>query len=86
MVQASRTPEILADAAHRIFLKPSREFSGRFLIDDLPRRQGVHFDFTPYRVDPSVPLMPDFFVPASSKRAAAGREGRGPEAGPPSPV
>ena len=24
-------------------------------------------DFTPYRVDPSVPLMPDFFVPADSK-------------------
>lgn len=23
-------------------------------------------DFTPYRVDASVPLMPDFFVPADS--------------------
>ena len=24
-------------------------------------------DFTPYRVDPSVPLMPDFFVPEQIK-------------------
>lgn len=67
MVQASRTPEILADAAHRIFLKPSREFSGNFLIDDtFLAAEGVT-DFTPYRIDPSVPLMPDFFVPADDK-------------------
>lgn len=66
MVQASRTPEILADAAHRIFLKPSREFSGRFLIDDTFLAGESVTDFTPYRVDPSVPLMPDFFVPADS--------------------
>jgi citronellol/citronellal dehydrogenase len=66
MVQASRTPEMLADAAHMIFMKPSREFSGQFLIDDsFMAGEGVT-DFTPYRVDPSVPLMPDFFVPADS--------------------
>ena len=66
MVQASRTPEILADAAHMIFSKPSRAFSGNFLIDDsFMAGEGVT-DFTPYRVDPSVPLMPDFFVPADS--------------------
>lgn len=64
MVQASRTPEILADAAHLIFGKPAREFSGQFLIDDsFLAGEGIT-DFTPYRVDPSVPLMPDFFVPA----------------------
>jgi citronellol/citronellal dehydrogenase len=66
MVQASRTPEILADAAHMIFSKPSRAFSGHFLIDDsFMAGEGVT-DFSPYRVDPSVPLMPDFFVPADS--------------------
>jgi citronellol/citronellal dehydrogenase len=66
MVQASRTPEILADAAHMIFQKPAREFSGQFLIDDtFMAGEGVT-DFTPYRVDPSVPLMPDFFVPADN--------------------
>jgi citronellol/citronellal dehydrogenase len=61
-----RTPQIMADAAHAIFLKPAREFTGRFLIDDsLLYDEGVR-DFEPYRVDPSRPLMPDFFVPASS--------------------
>jgi citronellol/citronellal dehydrogenase len=63
MVQASRTPEIMADAAWMIFNKPSREFSGQFLIDDsFMAAEGVT-DFSKYRVDPSVPLMPDFFVP-----------------------
>jgi citronellol/citronellal dehydrogenase len=67
MVQASRTPEILADAAYMVFAKNSREFSGNFLIDDsFMAGEGVT-DFMPYRVDPSVPLMPDFFVPADSK-------------------
>ncbi|CAN7531575.1 SDR family oxidoreductase [Bosea sp. LjRoot237] len=63
MVQASRTPEMIADAAWMVFNKPSRSFSGNFLIDDsFMAGEGVT-DFTPYRVDPSVPLMPDFFVP-----------------------
>ena len=63
IVQASRTPEILADAAHAVFLKPSRTFSGHFLIDDVfLHEEGVR-DFEPYRVDPTKPLMPDFFVP-----------------------
>lgn len=61
-----RTPEIMADAAHAIFGKPSREFSGNFLIDDsFLYEQGVT-DFTPYAVDPTATLMPDFFVPEGS--------------------
>ncbi|MDU0339406.1 SDR family oxidoreductase [Bosea rubneri] len=67
VVQASRTPDMLGEAAWMVFNKPSREFSGNFLIDDsFMAGEGVT-DFTPYRVDPSVPLMPDFFVPADSK-------------------
>ncbi len=63
IVQASRTPEILADAAHAIFLKPAKGFTGQFLIDDVfLHGEGVR-DFERYRVDPSKPLMPDFFVP-----------------------
>ena len=59
-----RTVEIMADAAHAIFVKPSREFSGNFLIDDtFLYGEGVR-DFEKYRVDPTRPLMPDFFVPA----------------------
>ena len=57
----------MADAAHAIFEKPSREFTGNFLIDDsFLYGEGVR-DFDKYRVDPTTPLMPDFFVPESSK-------------------
>ncbi|WP_019904834.1 NAD(P)-dependent oxidoreductase [Methylobacterium sp. 77] len=63
LMQASRTPEIIADAAHALFLKPSREITGQFLIDDsFLAEQGVT-DFTQYRVTPGIPLAPDFFVP-----------------------
>jgi citronellol/citronellal dehydrogenase len=59
-----RKPEIMADAAHAIFEKPSRELTGQFLIDDtFLYGEGVR-DFDQYRVDPTRPLMPDFFVPA----------------------
>ncbi|HEY1632310.1 MAG TPA: NAD(P)-dependent oxidoreductase [Rhizomicrobium sp.] len=58
-----RTVDILSDAAHRIFERPSHEFTGNFLIDDtFLASQGVT-DFDRYRVDPTVDLMPDFFVP-----------------------
>ncbi|HEX7758481.1 MAG TPA: NAD(P)-dependent oxidoreductase [Caulobacteraceae bacterium] len=61
-----RTPQIMADAAYAIFNKPSRAFSGNFLIDDsFLYGEGVR-DFDQYRVDPTRPLMPDFFVPADS--------------------
>ena len=62
-----RTPEIMADAAYAIFNKPSRDFSGNFLIDDtFLYGEGVR-DFDPYKVDPTASLMPDFFVPESSQ-------------------
>ena len=34
MMRASRTPEIMGDAAHAILTKPAREFTGQFCIDD----------------------------------------------------
>ena len=59
-----RTPQIMADAAHAVFEKPARTFSGNFLIDDtFLYGEGIR-DFEVYRVDPTRPLMPDFFVPA----------------------
>ncbi len=63
MIRASRKPEIVADAAHVILTKPSRGFTGRFCIDDKILAAAGVTDFEPYRVDPSVPLMPDIFVP-----------------------
>ena len=67
LMSMSRTPEILADAAHLIFSQPAKSFTGRFLIDDtfLHETGGVT-DFEGYRVDKSKPLAPDFFVPADS--------------------
>jgi len=63
IMRRSRKPEILADAAHAIFEKPSKSFTGNFLIDDtFLAGEGV-IDFDRYRVDPTEPLAPDFFVP-----------------------
>ena len=62
MMKMSRKPEILAEAAWRIFQKPA-SFSGNFLIDDtFLAGEGVT-DFDQYRADPSQPLQGDFFVP-----------------------
>jgi citronellol/citronellal dehydrogenase len=59
----SRKPEIMADAAYLIFQKPAKTFTGNFLIDDtFLAGEGVT-DFEQYRVDPSAPLAPTFFVP-----------------------
>jgi len=63
MMRASRTPEILADAAHMVLNKDAREFTGNFLIDDTFMASEGVTDFDQYRVDGSVALMPDFFVP-----------------------
>src|ERR1700723_2966622 len=67
IMRASRTPDIVSDAAHMIFLKDARGFSGNFLIDDTFLFENGVRDFDPYRVDPSVDLAPDFFVPEDSK-------------------
>jgi citronellol/citronellal dehydrogenase len=63
VMRRSRTPDILADAAHAIFHKPAKSFTGNFLIDDtFLAAEGVT-DFERYRVDAKEPLQPDFFVP-----------------------
>ena len=66
MMKHGRTPAILADAAYAVFGKPAREFTGRFLIDDSFLAENGVRDFEPYRVDPSLDLAPDFFVPDDS--------------------
>ena len=61
-IAGSRQPEIVADAAYLVFQKPSRTFSGNFLIDDaFLAAEGIG-NLDRYRVDPSQPLIPDFFV------------------------
>lgn len=63
LMAMSRTPEIMADAAHAILTRPSRSFTGNFLIDDTFLASEGVVDFDRYRVDPTRPLAPDFFVP-----------------------
>lgn len=68
LMRMSRSPEILADAAHLVFSQPATSFTGQFLIDDTFLHDvGGVTDFEPYRIDPSMPLAPDFFVPADSR-------------------
>jgi citronellol/citronellal dehydrogenase len=47
--------------------KPAREFTGHFLIDDTFLAAEGETDFDKYRVDPTQPLAPDFFVPDDMK-------------------
>jgi citronellol/citronellal dehydrogenase len=62
-MRMSRKPDIIADAAWRIFQKPARSVTGQFLIDDtFLAAEGVT-DFDAYRVEPGQPLQTDFFVP-----------------------
>ncbi len=61
-VRGSRTPDIMADAAHAIFSRPSRGCTGNFFIDDeVLAAEGVT-DLAKYAVDPAAKLIPDFFV------------------------
>jgi citronellol/citronellal dehydrogenase len=57
-----RKPEIVADAAHAIMVKPARGFAGHFLIDEDVLREAGVTDFSGYAVDPSKPLLADLFL------------------------
>jgi citronellol/citronellal dehydrogenase len=61
-MRSSRKPSIMADAAHAILCKPSREVTGNFFIDDdVLTRDGVT-DLSGYAVDPTAQLLPDYFL------------------------
>jgi citronellol/citronellal dehydrogenase len=66
MMKHGRKPDIVADAAYAVFAKPARGFTGHFLIDDSFLADNGVRDFEHYRVDPSRPLISDFFVPDNS--------------------
>ncbi|WP_454829003.1 SDR family oxidoreductase [Pseudoxanthomonas wuyuanensis] len=59
-----RKPEIVADAAHAVLVRPAAGFFGRFLIDETVLREAGVDDFAQYAVDPSQPLLPDLFLDA----------------------
>ena len=65
MMRASRSTQIMADAAYAIFMKSAALFTGNFLIDDTFLASEGVTDFEKYAMQPGVRLHPDFFVPDS---------------------
>jgi citronellol/citronellal dehydrogenase len=62
IMRATRHPAIVADAAHHILTRNSRECTGNFFVDeDLLRSIGVK-DFEQYATTPGTPLFEDFFL------------------------
>jgi len=62
LVQRSRTPAIVADAAYYILRKPSFETTGNFFIDeDVLASEGIT-DLEQYAINPSQKLMNDLFL------------------------
>jgi len=61
-VARCRRPQIVADAAHAVLVRPAAGFHGRFLIDEDVLREADVADFAPYAVDPAQPLLPDLFL------------------------
>ena len=62
LIQRSRKPKIMSDAAHWVLTQSHTEHTGQFFIDeDILRNLGVT-DFKDYSVDPSVEPFPDFFI------------------------
>lgn len=64
LASRSRTPEIMADAAHVILTKPSTSATGNFYIDDEVLREAGVTDFAKYRIGDTAEedLQLDFWV------------------------
>ncbi|KAJ2235869.1 hypothetical protein H4R99_002508 [Coemansia sp. RSA 1722] len=61
----SRTPDIMADAAHHILTQPSTKFTGNFCLDELLLRKNGVTDFEKYNNTPGTKpedLSLDFFL------------------------
>ncbi len=62
VLRASRTPAIVADAAHHILTRNSRDCTGNFFVDEDVLRTAGTQDFSQYAVAPGAPLYPDLFL------------------------
>ena len=62
VVRRSRKPEIMAAAAHSILVRNSREYTGRFFVDEDVLTAGGVLDFLPYSTIPGAELLPDIFL------------------------
>jgi citronellol/citronellal dehydrogenase len=61
-LERCRKPDIVADAVHAVLVRPARERTGAFLIDEEVLREAGVTDFSQYAVDPAQPLLPDLFL------------------------
>ncbi len=61
-MRGSRTPEIMADAAHVILTRLSTEATGNFYVDDDVLASVGVTDLAKYASVPGAELIPDFFV------------------------
>src|SRR4029079_8388377 len=62
LVQMSRTPEIVAEAAYHILKRSSTECTGNFFIDeDVLKKEGIT-GLEKYAVNPQQKLMNDIFL------------------------
>lgn len=62
LMQKSRTPDIVAEAAYYILTKPSSECTGNFFIDEeVLAKEGI-IDLTKYAINPQQTLMTDLFL------------------------
>jgi citronellol/citronellal dehydrogenase len=62
MINASRLPAIMGEAAWAVLTRDSRACTGRFLVDDEVLAAEGETDFEKYAVVPGTPLFPDFFL------------------------
>jgi citronellol/citronellal dehydrogenase len=62
LMQMSRTPDIIADAAYYILQRPSGDCTGNFFIDEQVLAAEGITDLGKYAVNPSQPLYKDLFV------------------------
>jgi citronellol/citronellal dehydrogenase len=60
--ERSRTPQIMADAAHHILTQTSRNTTGNFFLDEEVLRSAGIVDFSPYLVTPGVEPIVDLYV------------------------
>ncbi|GHE93620.1 short chain dehydrogenase [Amycolatopsis deserti] len=62
MLERSRSPRIMADAAHAILTRDARSCTGNFYLDDAVLEQEGITDFSRYALGPGEDLEPDLFL------------------------
>jgi citronellol/citronellal dehydrogenase len=61
-IKGARSPAIVADAAHAILIRGSRDATGRFFIDDEVLAAAGVSDLARYATVAGAPLLPDLFL------------------------